>query len=209
VATDVASRGLDIHDVDVIIHLGCRNVDSFVHRSGRTGRAGKSGLNFVIAKRQELAMFNKFAKDLNIEIEIGSSLIDQSTEKEVLNLNWITDQATKHYEKEPNDKEVDSLLAEFFKQNKDDQTSILRLLLNERVNSFKKRVWDLKKESLISGRDKMQTYLIKSPSFQIKELLRESRVFFLSKRTQTGENIMFELFEDRVEMKQQLQELSK
>ena len=43
VATDVASRGLDIDDVDVVIQLGCRHVDSFVHRSGRTGRVGKSG----------------------------------------------------------------------------------------------------------------------------------------------------------------------
>jgi len=76
VATDVASRGLDIDDVDAIIHLGCRNVDSFVHRSGRTGRAGKNGLNFVIAKRQELAMFNKFANDLNISMEIGCTLVD-------------------------------------------------------------------------------------------------------------------------------------
>lgn len=161
----MASRGLDIDDVDVIIHLGCRNVDSFVHRSGRTGRAGKSGLNFVIAKRQELAMFNKFAKDLNIDLEIGSSLIDQSSEKEVLNLQWIADRAAKHHEKEPNDKDVDRLFQEFAGLEKDQQAGLVRLLLNERVNSFKKRVWDLKKESLISGREKMQTYMIKNPSY--------------------------------------------
>ena len=76
VATDVAARGLDIDDVDAIIHLGCRNVDSFVHRSGRTGRAGKSGKNFIIAKRHELSMFTKFAQDLNIQLEIGSTLVD-------------------------------------------------------------------------------------------------------------------------------------
>ena len=54
VATDVAARGLDIDDIDVVIQMGCRNVDSFVHRSGRTGRAGKSGKNFIFAKRDEL-----------------------------------------------------------------------------------------------------------------------------------------------------------
>jgi superfamily II DNA/RNA helicase len=47
VATDVASRGLDIDDVDVVIQLGCRHVDSFVHRSGRTGRVGKEGENIL------------------------------------------------------------------------------------------------------------------------------------------------------------------
>lgn len=41
VATDVAARGLDIDDIDVVIQTGCRQHDSFVHRSGRTGRIGK------------------------------------------------------------------------------------------------------------------------------------------------------------------------
>lgn len=74
VATDVASRGIDIDDVDVIIQLGCRNVDSFVHRAGRTGRAGKNGLNFVITKRDFLKTLGKYATDLNIKYEIASTL---------------------------------------------------------------------------------------------------------------------------------------
>ena len=41
VATDVAARGLDIDDIDVIIQQSVQNVDSFIHRTGRTGRAGK------------------------------------------------------------------------------------------------------------------------------------------------------------------------
>lgn len=81
VATDVAARGLDIDDVEVIIHLGCRNVDSFVHRSGRTGRAGRKGLNFVIVKRSELALFNKFSNDLNIDMEVGVTLLDDVHDK--------------------------------------------------------------------------------------------------------------------------------
>jgi len=43
VATDVAARGIDIDDIDVVIQMGVRHVDSFVHRSGRTGRVGKKG----------------------------------------------------------------------------------------------------------------------------------------------------------------------
>lgn len=77
VATDVASRGLDIDDVDIVIHLGCRNVDSFVHRSGRTGRAGRSGKNFVFSKRSELVTILKFAKDLKIDMEVGTSLLEE------------------------------------------------------------------------------------------------------------------------------------
>ena len=47
VGTDVASRGLDIDDVDIIIQLSCKDYDSYLHRSGRTARKGKKGLNIL------------------------------------------------------------------------------------------------------------------------------------------------------------------
>ncbi|KAK4776321.1 hypothetical protein SAY86_005009 [Trapa natans] len=49
VATDVAARGLDIPNVDLIIHYELPNSSEiFVHRSGRTGRAGKKGSAILI-----------------------------------------------------------------------------------------------------------------------------------------------------------------
>jgi ATP-dependent RNA helicase DDX21 len=49
VATDVAARGIDIQDVDLVIQFDPpRDVDTYVHRSGRTGRAGKKGVSVLL-----------------------------------------------------------------------------------------------------------------------------------------------------------------
>ena len=53
VATDVAARGLDVEDVDMIINYDVpQDVEYYVHRIGRTGRAGRSGkaVTFVAPK---------------------------------------------------------------------------------------------------------------------------------------------------------------
>ena len=44
IATDVASRGLDVKNIDYVINYDLpKNIDSYIHRIGRTGRAGKKG----------------------------------------------------------------------------------------------------------------------------------------------------------------------
>lgn len=76
VATDVAARGLDIDDIDVVIQLGCRHQDSFVHRSGRTGRVGKNGTNILFFSREEYNFVLGLEKDLNITIAFVPHLVD-------------------------------------------------------------------------------------------------------------------------------------
>nr|XP_037862694.1 ATP-dependent RNA helicase DDX50-like [Chlorocebus sabaeus] len=44
VATNVAARGLDIPEVDLVIQSSSQNIESYIHRSGRTGRAGRTGI---------------------------------------------------------------------------------------------------------------------------------------------------------------------
>jgi ATP-dependent RNA helicase DeaD len=54
VATNVAARGLDLPDLDLVVHGDLpENAESLTHRSGRTGRAGKKGTSLVIADLAE------------------------------------------------------------------------------------------------------------------------------------------------------------
>ena len=56
IATDVAARGLDISNVHLVIHYHLpRAADTYVHRSGRTARAGQQGLSILICAPEEVA----------------------------------------------------------------------------------------------------------------------------------------------------------
>ena len=69
VATDVAARGLDIDDVGVIINYDVpQNTDDYIHRIGRTARAGRSGYAFTLVSNDEIPRFNKIRKAGNVKI---------------------------------------------------------------------------------------------------------------------------------------------
>ena len=54
VATDVAARGLDVNDLTHVINYGLPDdTESYTHRSGRTGRAGKTGISIAIINMRE------------------------------------------------------------------------------------------------------------------------------------------------------------
>lgn len=55
IATDVAARGLDIKGIDLILHYHApRTADTYVHRSGRTARAGAAGKSVIICGPEEM-----------------------------------------------------------------------------------------------------------------------------------------------------------
>ncbi|XP_053316329.1 probable ATP-dependent RNA helicase DDX43 [Spea bombifrons] len=54
VATDLASRGLDVHDVTHVFNFDFpRNIEEYVHRVGRTGRAGRTGESITLVTRKD------------------------------------------------------------------------------------------------------------------------------------------------------------
>ena len=64
VATDVAARGLDIANVDVIINYDVpQNTDDYIHRIGRTARAGNTGFAFTLVSKDEISRFNNIKRE--------------------------------------------------------------------------------------------------------------------------------------------------
>jgi len=70
IATDVASRGLDISGVDHIYNYDIpENAESYIHRIGRTGRAGESGYTCLFVAEKDLKTLSEIEKHIGIKIE--------------------------------------------------------------------------------------------------------------------------------------------
>jgi ATP-dependent RNA helicase DeaD len=72
VATDVAARGLDINDVTHVINYSIpQNPEAYVHRIGRTGRAGKSGIAITFVTPREYTQLRLIEKTAGTKIAKG------------------------------------------------------------------------------------------------------------------------------------------
>lgn len=70
VATDVAARGLDVDSLTHVVHFSLPDdPEVFVHRSGRTGRAGKDGISMALIKPEESRKLKQIKSETKIEIE--------------------------------------------------------------------------------------------------------------------------------------------
>ena len=72
VATDVAARGLDVDDLTHIINYGLPDdIESYTHRSGRTGRAGKTGISIAIINLKEKSKLRAIEKSIGQQFSKG------------------------------------------------------------------------------------------------------------------------------------------
>ena len=84
VATDVAARGIDVQDIAHVVNYDLPNAsEDFVHRIGRTGRAGKKGVATTFVMPQERSDARKMERELKIKFEWREA--DKNLEKEERN----------------------------------------------------------------------------------------------------------------------------
>ena len=73
VATDVAARGLDVDDLTHVINFGLPDdIESYTHRSGRTGRAGKKGTSIAIIHTRERRKMREIERVIGKEFVAGT-----------------------------------------------------------------------------------------------------------------------------------------
>nr|ALC74590.1 DEAD-box ATP-dependent RNA helicase 3-like protein [Morus alba] len=95
VATDVAARGLDIPNVDLVIHYELPNdPETFVHRSGRTGRAGKEGTAILMFTSSQRRTVRSLERDVGCKFEFVSppsieEVLESSAEHVVATLSGV------------------------------------------------------------------------------------------------------------------------
>ncbi len=84
VATDVAARGIDVQNIAHVVNFDLPNAsDDFVHRIGRTGRAGAKGVATTFVMPQERSDARKLERELKIKFEWREA--DKNLEKEERN----------------------------------------------------------------------------------------------------------------------------
>ncbi|CAI2347556.1 unnamed protein product [Caenorhabditis sp. 36 PRJEB53466] len=78
VATDVAARGLDISEIRTVINFDmARDIDTHVHRIGRTGRAGQKGTAYTLVTEKDTEMVGHLVKNLeSVSQEVPAQLMD-------------------------------------------------------------------------------------------------------------------------------------
>lgn len=99
VATDVAARGIDVEDITHVINYQLPDeIETYTHRSGRTGRAGKTGVSMVIISKSEqrkIKAIEKIIQKSFIKKEVPSGM--EICEKQLFHLaNSIKDTKINH-----------------------------------------------------------------------------------------------------------------
>ena len=173
IATDVAARGIDIPEVDLVVQYRAPDEpDTYVHRSGRTGRAGREGTSVVMYAEQEFFKLSRLEKSIQIKFDrlgmptiqdVVSGLCIAQMEK----MNEVTEDVVPYFR---------SYAKQLLEETEKDPAELLARALVA-MTGRKLTVH----RSLISGETGQTTVMLEAP-----EPLREWDVFDLVKKHYTG-----------------------
>lgn len=74
-------------------------------------------------------------------------------------------------------------------------------MLNERVPTFQSdHSFKIEKDSLISGRKMMKTYLVANSTKEVEKFLQDNKIYYLFKELEGQSQMLFELFDEKIEL---------
>ena len=133
VATDVAARGLDVDDLTHVINYGLPDdIESYTHRSGRTGRAGKKGTSISIIHSRERHKVKAIEKTIQKEFVDGTL----PSAKEICSkqLYKVMDQILKV---DVNEEEIEPFLKDIYRHFEYiDKEDIIKKIISMTFNRF-------------------------------------------------------------------------
>jgi len=142
IATDVAARGIDVPDITHVVNYCLPNdQDSYVHRIGRTGRAGKKGIAITFINNSELRKIRSLSTKFSVAIE--PMKIPTNADVLKVQMTRISDYVQNLSAKDVDSykKEVSSIFENYT------QEQLNNILSNLLIEKFFKRFDDLKEES--------------------------------------------------------------
>jgi ATP-dependent RNA helicase DeaD len=82
VATDLAARGIDVKEISYVVNYHLPDVaELYVHRSGRTARAGATGLSLTVIQEEEIEKLKEFQEELGLDFKEFKKPDSQSIEE--------------------------------------------------------------------------------------------------------------------------------
>ncbi len=133
VATDVAARGLDVTDLTHIINYKLPDqIESYTHRSGRTGRAGKKGISIAIITNKEKRTLQSIERNINKKFEQKKIPSGKAIcEKQLYSL------IDKVHDIEINEKEIIDFLPDVYKKLEGfDREELIKRFVSLEFNQF-------------------------------------------------------------------------
>jgi len=167
VATDVAARGLDIPEIDLVVQTSPPkggDIESYVHRSGRTGRAGKNGICVCLYNFKTKYSLKSIERETGVEfrdipipqpVDVAKSVMEEKLSADIKAVIEDPDEQWKDFKKLK--KQVISMCED----DKDKAISCLLTYIAQGGESLDAR-------SMISGQEGYQTWLLETDNDEVK-----------------------------------------